>query len=118
MENGTGPVAVCVVGCGHWGRNLVRNFHDLGNLYAICESDEQTRARIQSAYPSAKAYAALDQALADPAVKAVVVASPAQFHYEMALAAMQAGKDVFVEKPLALTWHEGMELVKYANEHN
>jgi UDP-2-acetamido-3-amino-2,3-dideoxy-glucuronate N-acetyltransferase len=97
-------VAICVVGCGHWGKNLVRNFHQLGHLYAICETSPVLRAAIQAQYPKAVAYASLEEALADPKINAVAIATPAPMHHEMTMAALKADKDVFVEKPLALTW--------------
>jgi predicted dehydrogenase len=109
-------VAICVVGCGHWGKNLVRNFHQLGHLYAICETSPVLRAAIQAQYPKAVAYASLEEALADPKINAVAIATPAPMHHEMTMAALKADKDVFVEKPLALTWDSGLEMVRHAAE--
>src|ERR1035438_1298449 len=111
------PVNICVVGCGHWGKNLVRNYSILGALYAICESDPARLRELSGQYPQAKLYSALDQVLADPQVTGVVLASPAEFHHPMALAALGAGKHVFVEKPLALDWHDGTEMVETARKH-
>ena len=108
---------VCVVGCGHWGKNLARNFAALGNLYAICESDSARLRTFAELYPGTKAFAGLEDAIADPSVDALVLATPAEEHCRMALAALRAGKDVFVEKPLALEWQEGMEVVETAHRH-
>ena len=105
---------VCVVGCGHWGKNLARNFAGLNHLYAICESDGERLKTFAGLYPGARPFASLEEALADPGVDAIVLATPAEEHCRMALAALRAGKDVFVEKPLALEWQEGMEMVETA----
>jgi len=105
---------VCVAGCGHWGKNLARNFAAIGHLYAICETNAERLRAFADLYPGAKAYAKLEDALGDPESDAVVLATPAEEHGRMALAALRAGKDVFVEKPLALDWREGTEIVETA----
>ena len=107
---------ICVAGCGYWGKNLARNFSGLGHLYAICESDAGRLQSFHEQYPEAQAYSKLELALEDPDLDAVVLATPAEEHCRMALAALRAGKDVFVEKPLALEWQEGMEMVETARE--
>lgn len=109
-------VRICVTGCGHWGKNLARNFATLGHLHAICESDSARLESFAALYPQARPYARLEDAIADPDVDAVVLATPAEEHCRMALAALRGGKDVFVEKPLALDWQEGMEMVETARE--
>jgi predicted dehydrogenase len=116
MSNHSGPPAVCVVGCGHWGKNLVRNFHAIGSLYGFCESDPAIRARTSAQYPSAKNFSCYEEALRDPLVAAVAIATPAHTHHELGLAALAAGKDLFMEKPLALTWQHGLDLVNAARE--
>ena len=63
---------------GHWGKNLARNFFNLGHLYAICESDPGRRQSFSELYPAAKVYSGLEEALADPDVDAVVLATPAE----------------------------------------
>ncbi|HEY2016873.1 MAG TPA: Gfo/Idh/MocA family oxidoreductase [Bryobacteraceae bacterium] len=107
---------ICVAGCGHWGKNLARNFSELGHLHAICESDATRLGSFHELYPDARPYSQLELALKDPDLDAVVLATPAEEHCRMALAALRAGKDVFVEKPLALEWQEGMEMVETARE--
>src|ERR1700690_3290519 len=107
---------ICVAGCGHWGKNLARNFSSLGHLHAICESDAARLQSFAALYPQAQPYARLEDALADPTVDALVLATPAEEHCRMALAALRAGKDVFVEKPLALDWQEGAQMVETARE--
>jgi UDP-2-acetamido-3-amino-2,3-dideoxy-glucuronate N-acetyltransferase len=116
MGNQNGKVNVCVVGCGHWGKNLVRNFHALGDLYAFCESSDALRESFRGQYPSAKAYDSLDAALADRDIDAFVLATPAEQHFPMGMRVLEAGKDIYVEKPLALEWEEGLRLVERARQ--
>ncbi len=118
MQGVTVPVKVAVVGSGYWGKNLVRNFHELGALGTICDPNPMVEASTREKYPSvayAREYAAV---LADSAISAVVLATPAKQHFSMAKQALEGGKDVFVEKPLALTASEGAELVDLASRRN
>jgi predicted dehydrogenase len=107
---------ICVAGCGHWGRNLIRTFHGLGALRGFADPDDQARSRMASQYEGTVGWASLGEALEDPGVDAVVLATPAESHYELGMAALNAGKDLFVEKPLALNCWEGTELVEAARE--
>lgn len=107
---------ICVAGCGHWGKNLVRNFHALGRLRAFCDANAASVQKFAAEYPDATPYADFAAALADPEVDAVVLATPAEQHYRMAMEALDAGKDVFVEKPLALDIEEGQEMLDTARE--
>jgi UDP-2-acetamido-3-amino-2,3-dideoxy-glucuronate N-acetyltransferase len=109
-------VNVCVVGCGHWGRNLIRSFSSLKSLYGICDLDVERARSFADAYPDAVCFDTYEEVLSDRNVNAVVLATPAERHYDMALAALAAGKDVFVEKPLALEWQDGVEMVEAARE--
>jgi len=104
---------VAVVGTGYWGKNLVRTFDNLGVLRAVCDTD-QSRLDALKTSPEVKRCCRVEECLQDSEVTAVAVAAPASLHFEMARAALQAGKDVFVEKPLALTVQDGRELVKLA----
>jgi len=105
-----------VIGVGYWGRNLVRNFSDLGVLHSICDPNADLLKQFQAEHNVAKTYSDYKELLLDPSVKAVAVATPAVLHYEITKAALLAGKDVFVEKPLALNVHEAQELIKIADE--
>ena len=93
---------VAVVGMGYWGKNLVRNFYELGGLSVICDSDKGIEARCQQDYPKAQFRHDYESVLEDRDISAVALATPAVAHYRMAKAALEAGKDVFVEKPLAI----------------
>lgn len=107
-------VRVGVVGAGYWGPNLIRNFSALGALAAICETCDQSRAKIASTYPAAKSYAEFDDLLASSTIDAVAIATPAETHGELTARALAAGKHVFVEKPLCLDMEEGRRLVDCA----
>jgi len=91
------------VGAGHWGKNLIRVFHKLGALSAICDLDPNTREQTAQVYRGVPILASLDQVLAKSEINAVVLAVPAVQHYDMARTALLAGRDVLVEKPLALS---------------
>ena len=105
---------VAVVGVGHWGKNLARNFGNLGALRALCDANESLEASYKSQYEGVRFYREFGSVLADPDVAAVALATPAVTHYEMAKAALNAGKDVFVEKPLAINVKHGEDLVQLA----
>ena len=107
---------ICVVGCGYWGRNLVRNFDQLGRLRGIYDSNRDTAEQVGSRHPGARVYQNLEEVLADPQVCALAIATPAGEHAQIALTAMWAGKDCFVEKPLALTAEEGEQMVEIARQ--
>jgi len=107
---------VAVVGTGYWGRNLVRNFYQLGVLKTICDESTETLAEMSSLYPEVAVCRDLAEILTDGGVRGVVIASPAALHYEMARRVLEAGKHCFVEKPLALTYEEGQRLVRLAAE--
>ena len=109
---------LAVVGCGYWGKNLVRNFAQLGVLRLICDSNAKSLQTQGGLYRQAEVTESFDAVLADSRVKAVVLATPAVMHYSQVKQALNAGKDVFVEKPLALHHAEGKELVELAEEKN
>lgn len=107
-------MSVIVVGCGYWGQNLVRNFAELGALAAVCETRPEARDRAHAIAPGAKLLSDFEDALAEGSP--IAIATPAETHYALAKRALQKGRDVFVEKPLALTFDEGKELVQLAAE--
>jgi UDP-2-acetamido-3-amino-2,3-dideoxy-glucuronate N-acetyltransferase len=106
-----------VVGCGYWGRNLVRNFHEIGALEAVCDVSAERLQEMRETY-SVLAMHRYEEMLAIPELQAVAIAAPAAQHFELARLAILAGKDVFVEKPLALRSDDGEELVKLARKHS
>jgi predicted dehydrogenase len=96
---------VGVAGLGYWGPNLARNFGALPGceLAWLCDSSEPAREKLRQSFPQARATADLDDLLSDPALDAVVLATPVPTHGELAVRVARAGKHCFVEKPLALT---------------
>lgn len=105
---------VAVIGHGYWGKNLVRNFFELGALHTVCETNSVLEREIRTKYPEVQFLSDFAQVLRDAEIAGVVLATPAVSHYEMARSALLAGKDVFVEKPLALNPADGAELIEIA----
>lgn len=108
-------IRVGQVGAGAWGKNLLRHFSssDSSELVACCDSDPDAHRRIREAYPHAEVTADFARLL-QPDIDVVVVATPPAGHYELCRAALEADKDVFVEKPLVLSSADGEELRKLA----
>ncbi|MDA1138058.1 MAG: Gfo/Idh/MocA family oxidoreductase [Planctomycetota bacterium] len=109
---------IVVVGAGYWGRNLVRNIAALECLYGICDQDETVLKSFLAQYPGVAGCSDFSKFLIDDAVDAIMLASPAEFHYIQARAALLAGKDVYVEKPLSLNIEDGQSLIRVAEDHN
>ena len=105
---------LALIGAGYWGRNLARNFHQLGSLAAVCDPSEEVLATQRAACPGIRVTKSVEEVLADASITRVAIAAPAARHFDLAQRALQAGKDVFVEKPLALGVHEGLALVELA----
>jgi UDP-2-acetamido-3-amino-2,3-dideoxy-glucuronate N-acetyltransferase len=115
MDHNEKNVQVALIGAGYWGKNLVRNFANLGALTAVCDSDPQ--ACTVAVNLGIHTCSNLSDILQNQAIDAVAIASPAVSHYPIAKEALLAGKDVFVEKPLALEVSEGQELIDLAAKH-
>ena len=109
---------VAVVGCGYWGKNLVRVFSELGVLHTLCDTDTSRRDKLAYSGDPPAFTDRLEDVLGNPAVDAVAVATPAVTHYEVVKKCLEAGKDVFVEKPLALTASDGQQLVELAEQRS
>ena len=105
---------IAVVGCGYWGKNLVRNFAELGALRTICDSSMEVLSQFDILNTDINRETSFEAVLADKTLNGVVISSPAVLHYSMVKQALLAGKDVFVEKPLSLSVEEGEELVNLA----
>lgn len=105
-------IRIAQIGCGHWGRNLARSYAKLGALAAISDADPTIAARISATYdvPAKR----LADILTDPAIDGVSLATPAVTHADLAARALEAGKHVFVEKPLALNWADGERTIAAA----
>lgn len=111
-------IGIAVVGTGDWGANLVRNFSRLpgAKLVALCDADAARLAKTAAQYPGVRSMAHIDEVCAAPDVQGVVVSASAVSHYPLAKQLLEAGKDVYVEKPLTLQVPHAEELVKLARE--
>jgi UDP-2-acetamido-3-amino-2,3-dideoxy-glucuronate N-acetyltransferase len=105
-----------LVGLGYWGKNIFRNLYELEVLHTVCDSDLSIIAENKKKFPDINYAISVEKVLANPHIKAVVIATPAATHYELVERSLVANKDVFVEKPLALTVDEGEELVELAEQ--
>jgi len=106
-------VRVGVLGAGRWGRNLVRTLHELGALAAVADPQVTIREEVSAKYPRIAGYPVASDLL-ESDVDAVVVATPAFTHADLAIQALRAGKHVFVEKPFTLTVDDAERVVKEA----
>ncbi|MFH1279086.1 MAG: Gfo/Idh/MocA family oxidoreductase [Candidatus Eisenbacteria bacterium] len=111
-------VRVGLIGCGYWGPNLARNFADLpdAELAAVADLDGAKVEKIVRRYPTVEGRAGADEILNDDSIEAVVVVTPAETHYDIALRALEKGKHVLVEKPLAMKPEESKRLAEAADE--
>jgi predicted dehydrogenase len=109
-------IGIGVIGAGHWGPNLIRNLHDRTRSEVLWVADRDARRldHVRARFPGVEVTADVARVLADPRVGAVVVATPTGTHAELARAAILAGKDVLVEKPLCADASEGEELCALA----
>ncbi len=110
------PVGIALAGLGYWGPNLARNFDSLADadLRWICDRDAEQLESAAKRFPSARGTSSLDEVLSDDGVSAVVIATPVPSHAELACRCLEAGKHVFVEKPLAQSVAEAEEVVATA----
>lgn len=107
---------VAVVGTGRWGRRLIRVFGDLGELVLACNrGDAEGQAWVRNAYPSVRVSSSAADAIEDPSIDCVVVATPIATHASLATTALAAGKHVFVEKPLAMSATDAWGVVEAAD---
>ena len=116
----TETIGIAVVGTGDWGANLVRNFATLpgAKLVALCDTDPGRLSKTAARYPGVRALARVEEVAASADVRAVVVSASAIQHYPIARTLLEAGKDVYVEKPLALQADHAEALVKLARERD
>src|SRR5690606_26667728 len=104
------------IGCGNWGKNHIRVLFELGVLRAVCDFNVETaKAFAQQYHVPARSF---DDILADPLIHAVFIATPAATHFEVAKKALNAGKHIFVEKPIALSVIEATEMITLAKQRS
>jgi UDP-2-acetamido-3-amino-2,3-dideoxy-glucuronate N-acetyltransferase len=106
---------LALVGAGAWGANLARNFAALGVLHTVCDANPAILSKCAAEHPQAAGEPDFGKVLRDQSIKKVAIAAPATLHYQLAKAALEAGKDVYVEKPLCLELAQGEELVRLAD---
>jgi predicted dehydrogenase len=111
---------LAVAGCGYWGPNLVRNFRLLSGckLKIVCDLKKDRLAHMQTLYPDVETTTEFDQLVKDPDIDAIAIAVPVHSHFEMAKTVLQAGKHVFIEKPMASSVAECKELIQLAETQN
>ncbi len=111
-------IKLAVVGVGGWGKNLARNYFQIPecDLKYICDTNAAKLKQLQAQLPGTGTCSKFDEILMDPEIQAVVVATPAPTHYTLCKAALQAGKDVYVEKPFVLNVDEAEELITIAEQ--
>lgn len=108
---------IAVVGSGYWGKNLVRNYSNIGALKLICDNNESTLSAFKKEYENVETCIVLSDVLSRQDIEGVVIATPAEKHYLMAREALLSGKHVYVEKPLVLKEEEGEELIELAKKN-
>lgn len=109
---------VAVIGAGYWGKNLLRNYHELGALKLICDRNEALFGQFREMYPYSEICMAINDVLAREDIQGVVIATPAETHFGIAREALLSNKHVYVEKPLVLHEREADELIQIAGERN
>ena len=107
---------IALIGCGAWGKNHLRVWSNLGCLRVVCDPDPDRLQVVQSQYPGLETCSDINVVLNRADIKAVVIAAPASLHAPLTLQAFEAGKDVLVEKPMALTITDGQKLVETARQ--
>lgn len=106
---------VGIVGAGIWGKNLVRNFYNLNYLDTVCDMDAENLAKIKSEYPEVNLTSDFSGMINNPLIDGIVIATPSHTHFSLVKLALEAGKHVYVEKPIATTSVQARELNELAN---
>lgn len=120
MSGESHVVKVGVIGCGYWGPNLIRNFSDIpgAEVVVVCDLDADRLDPILSAYPFVATTTDAAALISMPELDAVAIATPVSTHFDVALAALRAGKHVLVEKPLAASSEEALRLIDEAEKRS
>ena len=107
---------VAVIGCGVWGRNIVRNFYNLNVLEIVCDLDESNLQKVTEQYPGVKVTKDFHDIINNKEITGVCVVTPSHTHYKMVKAMLEAGKNVYVEKPISTVADEARDLSKLAHD--
>jgi len=113
-------IGIGVIGYGYWGPNLVRNFAECSGaaVRSVCDARPARLAQVALRYPGVKTTTAPSELIGDPHVDAVVIATPVEHHFDLALSALRAGKHVLIEKPMASTSSQASRLIEEAKARN
>ena len=111
-------IQIGIIGAGYWGKNHVRNFYQLGALHTVCDADKERLKSFKEKYQDIKFTSDYLEILKSEEIQGVVIATPAETHYQLAKEAILYKKDVLVEKPLALRINEAKELIELAEKEN
>ncbi len=106
---------IAVIGCGMWGRNIVRNFYNLNVLDTVCDIDEENLKKVLEQYPGTKVTRDFNKILHNKEITAVAVVTPSHTHYKLVKAMLEAGKNVYVEKPISTVAQEARDLSELAH---
>jgi predicted dehydrogenase len=120
-EDRINPVLrVGVIGYGYWGPNIVRNFHgqEQSKVVAVCDQDPKALKRLNESYPGIRVTHDCGELMTADDIDAIAVVTPIWTHFELAKAALENGKHVFIEKPLTYTVAQGEELIELAERKN
>lgn len=109
-------INIGIIGLGYWGKNILRNLYELNNVHVACDTNPEMIESRKQEFPSLYYTRNYEDILYNPKIKAVVIATPTHTHYNLTKRALIAGKDVLVEKPMALSVKEGEELVRITKE--
>jgi UDP-2-acetamido-3-amino-2,3-dideoxy-glucuronate N-acetyltransferase len=112
------PPNIAVIGSGYWGKNLVRNYYELGALKLICDKNPVLLDQYKNQYPDVETCLSLHDVISRDDIRGLVIATPAETHYTLAREALLAGKHVYVEKPLVLDETQGQALIELASGNN
>lgn len=107
---------VAVIGCGLWGRNIVRNFYNLEVLDTVCDLDTENLQKIKEQYPDVHTTSDFDEILNNDEITAVAVVTPSHTHFKLVKQVLETGRHVYVEKPISTSAKEAEELKKLADE--
>jgi len=107
---------IAVIGCGVWGRNIVRNFNNLNVLDTVCDIDEENLNKVIQEYPQVKTTKDFNDIINNPEITGVAVVTPSHMHYKLVKEMLLAGKHVYVEKPISTVADEAQDLTNLANE--
>ncbi len=107
---------IAVIGYGMWGKNIVRNFYNLNVLDTVCDLDPETREKIKSLYPGINIISDLQEIINNPEITSVAVVTPSHTHYKIVKTMLEAGKNVYVEKPISTVAKEAKDLMELANQ--